>query len=81
MNSAIINKRITVREAGQKNEQTDLLLSYPDEITFAVEQEADNERAISMYRKAGFVEYGRNPKGFNSRVSGYNEIVSMRLEI
>ena len=70
-----------MREAGQKNEQTDLLLSYPDEITFAVEQEADNERAISMYRKAGFVEYGRNPKGFNSRVSGYNEIVYMRLEI
>ena len=81
MNSAIINKRITVREAGQKNEQTDLLLSYPDEITFAVEQDADNERAISMYRKAGFVEYGRNPKGFNSCVSGYNEILYMRLEL
>ena len=42
---------------------------------------AENERAISMYRKAGFVEYGRNPKGFNSRISGYNEIVYMRLEI
>lgn len=42
---------------------------------------ADNERAISMYRNAGFVEYGRNPKGFNSRISGYNELVYMRLEL
>lgn len=42
---------------------------------------ADNERAISMYRKAGFAEFGRNPKGFNSRYSGYNEIVYMRLEL
>lgn len=40
---------------------------------------ADNERAISMYQKAGFVEYGRNPKGFNSRISGYQELVYMRL--
>lgn len=42
---------------------------------------ADNERALAMYRKAGFVEFGRNPKGFNSRYSGYNEIVYMRLEL
>lgn len=42
---------------------------------------ADNERAISMYQKAGFVEYGRNPKGFNSRISGYQELVYMRLEL
>lgn len=27
---------------------------------------ADNVRAISIYKKTGFVEYGRNPKGFNS---------------
>ena len=25
---------------------------------------AENARALSMYEKAGFVEYGRNPKGF-----------------
>lgn len=42
---------------------------------------ADNARAISMYEKAGFVEYGRNPKGFNSRTKGYQELVYMRLEL
>lgn len=42
---------------------------------------ADNARAVSMYRKAGFVECGRNPKGFRSRTSGYQEVVSMRLEL
>lgn len=41
----------------------------------------DNERAVSMYQKAGFVECGRNPKGFRSRISGYQEVVSMRLEL
>lgn len=42
---------------------------------------ADNERAIAMYRKAGFAEYGRNPKGFLSRETGYQEVVYMRLEL
>lgn len=42
---------------------------------------ADNKRAVSMYEKAGFVEYGRNPKGFCSRISGYQEMVYMRLEL
>lgn len=42
---------------------------------------AENTRAISLYQKAGFVEYGRNPKGFNSRVTGFQEIVLMRLEL
>lgn len=42
---------------------------------------AENERAVSLYRKNGFVEYGRNPKGFRSRRSGYQEIVYMRLEL
>ncbi|MDD6189883.1 MAG: GNAT family N-acetyltransferase [Clostridiales bacterium] len=40
-----------------------------------------NERAISMYEKVGFVEYGRNPKGFHSRTAGYQEVVYMRLEL
>ena len=40
---------------------------------------AENERAVSLYKKMGFVEYGRNPRGFNSRVSGYQEIVYMLL--
>ena len=42
---------------------------------------ADNAKACEMYKSAGFVEYGRNPKGFLSRYSGYQEVVSMRLEL
>ena len=41
----------------------------------------DNRRAISMYESAGFVEYGRNPKGFKSRTDGFQEVVYMRLEL
>lgn len=42
---------------------------------------AENERAIDLYRKCGFTEYGRNPKGFRSRLCGYQELVYMRLEL
>lgn len=42
---------------------------------------ADNERAIKTYNKLGFVEFGRNPKGFKSRYAGYQELISMRLEL
>ena len=42
---------------------------------------AGNERALAMYKKAGFVEYGRNPKGFRSRWTGFQEDVYMRLEL
>ena len=42
---------------------------------------ADNTRAISMYERAGFTEFGRNPRGFKSRMSGYQELVYMRLEL
>lgn len=42
---------------------------------------AENERAVALYKKMGFVEYGRNPRGFNSRVSGYQEVVYMLLEL
>ncbi|MEG0179344.1 MAG: GNAT family N-acetyltransferase [Oscillospiraceae bacterium] len=40
---------------------------------------ADNISALSLYTKAGFVEYGRNPKGFCSRVNGWQEIILMQL--
>jgi RimJ/RimL family protein N-acetyltransferase len=40
---------------------------------------ASNTSAISLYKNTGFVEYGRNPKGFRSRTSGWQEIVLMRL--
>ena len=42
---------------------------------------AENERAVSMYERAGFVECGRNPKGFCSRIAGFQEVISMRLEL
>lgn len=42
---------------------------------------AENEAALSIYKKAGFVEYGRNPRGFKSRFSGYQELVFMRIEL
>ena len=42
---------------------------------------ADNTKAIELYRSVGFVEYGRNPKGFCSRLSGWQELVMMRLEL
>lgn len=41
----------------------------------------ENRRAVSMYESAGFVEYGRNPKGFNSRTCGFQEVAYMRLEL
>lgn len=42
---------------------------------------ADNKAAISLYQSLGFAEFGRNPKGFKSRISGYQELVYMRLEL
>ncbi|MCR4946666.1 MAG: GNAT family N-acetyltransferase [Lachnospiraceae bacterium] len=42
---------------------------------------AENDRAMSLYRSLGFVEFGRNPGGFNSRISGYQELVYMLLKL
>ena len=42
---------------------------------------AGNERAVALYRRAGFVEFGRNPRGFRSRTAGYQELIHMRLEL
>ncbi len=42
---------------------------------------SENTRATELYKSAGFVEYGRNPKGFLSRHSGWQENVLMRLEL
>lgn len=42
---------------------------------------SENERAIPLYKSAGFVEYGRNPKAFRSRTSGWQENVLMRLDL
>ena len=42
---------------------------------------ADNKKAIALYESLGFTEYGRNPKGFRSRLTGWQEIVLMRLDL
>ena len=42
---------------------------------------ADNDRAVSLYKSLGFEAYGRNPRGFKSRISGYQEVLYMRLEL
>lgn len=46
-----------------------------------LEAVAENEKALALYRSVGFVEYGRNPKGFRSRFTGWQELVLMRLEL
>lgn len=42
---------------------------------------AENERAVALYRSEGFVEFGRNPRGFLSRKTGWRELTLMRLEL
>ena len=41
----------------------------------------DNAGAIALYKKMGFSEFGRNPRGFRSRFQGWQELVSMGLEL
>ena len=40
-----------------------------------------NERAVALYRSEGFVAYGRNPRGFRSRIDGWQPILLMRLAL
>jgi len=42
---------------------------------------AQNQNAIALYQSEGFAEYGRNPRGFRSRLTGWQELVLMRLEL
>ena len=46
-----------------------------------LEAVAENASAIELYKNVGFVEYGRNPRGFRSRLVGWQELVLMRLEL
>ena len=50
-------------------------------VQMELEVVAENEKAIALYESAGFEEYGRNPKGFHSRLSGWQELVLMRLDL
>lgn len=40
-----------------------------------------NTNAVALYESVGFIEYGRNPLGFKTRLSGMQELVLMRLEL
>ena len=51
------------------------------QLELELEVVAGNERALSLYRRAGFEEYGRNPRGYRSAAAGYQELVHMRLEL
>lgn len=42
---------------------------------------ADNPAAIALYQKEGFVEFGRNPRGFKSRSAGFQTLISMLREL
>jgi L-amino acid N-acyltransferase YncA len=46
-----------------------------------LEAVAANKSAIALHESVGFEEYGRNPKGFRSRYTGWQEVVLMRLEL
>ncbi len=41
----------------------------------------EHERAIALYRSAGFVAYGWNPRGMRSRLAGRQLLILMRLEL
>lgn len=42
---------------------------------------AENNVAINLYKKMGFVEFGRNPYGFKKKDGSYQELVSMLCEL
>lgn len=42
---------------------------------------SENKNAIKLYQKYGFVEFGRNPRGFKTREGKWQELVLMRLEL
>ena len=42
---------------------------------------AENEKAIRLYKKFGFVEFGRNPLGFRCSDGKWQELTMMRLEL
>ncbi|MBR1571248.1 MAG: GNAT family N-acetyltransferase [Lachnospiraceae bacterium] len=41
----------------------------------------ENEAALSLYKSLGYVEFGRNPRGFKSRITGYQELIYMMLQL
>ncbi len=64
----------------ERKKETKDALSY-GYVQLELEAVAENEHALALYRSVGFAEYGRNPKGFRSRISGWQAVVLMRLEL
>ena len=46
-----------------------------------LEAVAENKKAVALYESVGFTEYGRNPLGFRSRLTGMQEVILMRLDL
>ena len=46
-----------------------------------LEAVSENQSALNLYRKYGFAEYGRNPRGFRTRAGVWQELVLMRLAL
>ena len=42
---------------------------------------AENARAVRLYETVGFAEFGRNPRDFKSRLTGYQEVIYMRMDL
>lgn len=42
---------------------------------------SDNKSAIHIYKKAGFVEFGVNPRGFLLKDGSYQELIHMYLKL
>lgn len=42
---------------------------------------SENKTAIALYKREGFAEFGRNPKGFKTRSGKYQELVYMGLDL
>lgn len=42
---------------------------------------AENPRAVALYESLGFVEYGRNPRGFRKKDGTYQTLILMRLAL
>ena len=64
----------------ERKKETKDALSY-GYVQLELEAVAENEHALALYRSVGFVEYGRNPKGFRSRKTGWQKLVLMQLEL
>ena len=41
----------------------------------------ENTKAIALYESVGFREFGRNPRGFRSRLTGWQDLVLMGMEL